>query len=59
MIVRGSDRQIAKILLKNFAKLNNKELFQRGNLDEFEIEYENIGNVKLFFQLKFQNLFYL
>lgn len=47
MIVRGSDGQIAKILLKDYAKLNDKQLFQKGNFDEFEIEYKDIGNVKL------------
>ncbi|CAF1186369.1 unnamed protein product [Rotaria sordida] len=46
MIVRGSDGQIAKILLKDYAKLNDKQLFQQGNLDEFEIEYEDIGNIE-------------
>jgi len=53
MIVRGSDGQIAKILLKDYAKLNDKKLFQKGNFDEFEIEYENIGNVKTIFSIKF------
>jgi hypothetical protein len=47
MIVRGSNGQIAKILLKDYAKLNDKQLFQKGNFDEFEIEYKDIGNVKL------------
>jgi hypothetical protein len=61
MIVRGSDGQIAKILLKDYAKLNDKKLFQKGNFDEFEIEYENIGNVKTIFPIKFffSNSFYL
>jgi hypothetical protein len=49
MIVRGSDGQIAKILLKDYSKLNDKQLFQKGNLDEFEIEHKNIGNVRLHF----------
>ena len=52
MIVRGSDGQIAKILLKDYAKLNDKQLFQKGNFDEFEIEYENIGNVKTIFSIQ-------
>jgi hypothetical protein len=46
MIVRGSDGQIAKILLKDYAKSNDKQLFQKGNLDQFEIEHKNIGNVR-------------
>ena len=46
MIVRGSDGQITKILLKDYAISNDKQLFQKGNLDLFEIEHENIGNVK-------------
>ncbi|CAF2907936.1 unnamed protein product [Rotaria sp. Silwood2] len=46
MIVRGSDGQIAKILLKDYAKSNGKPLFQQGNLDEFEIEHEDIGTIE-------------
>ena len=48
MIVRGSDGQIAKILLKDYAKLKEKQLFRQGNLDEFEIEHNDIGDVRLF-----------
>lgn len=46
MIVRGSNGQIAKMLLKNCAKHRNKSLFEQGNLDEFEIEHKDIGNVR-------------
>jgi len=48
MIIRGMNGQISKILLKDFSTSQEKELFQRANLDEFEIEYESIGNVKHF-----------
>jgi hypothetical protein len=48
MIIRGSNGQIAKILMKDYAKFNEKQLFQKGNFDEFEIEHPDIGNVKLF-----------
>jgi hypothetical protein len=47
MIVRGSDGQIPKILLKDYRKFNDKQLFQKGNLDEFEIEHKDIGSVRL------------
>jgi len=47
MIVRGSDGQITKILLKDYRKFNDKQLFQKGNLDEFEIEHKDIGSVRL------------
>ncbi|CAF0753759.1 unnamed protein product [Rotaria sp. Silwood1] len=46
MIVRGSDGQIAKILLNDYAKSIDKQLFQQGNLDEFEIEHDDIGNIE-------------
>lgn len=46
MIVRGSEGQITRILLKDYAKQNDKTLFQRGNFDEFEIDYEDIGTVR-------------
>ena len=45
MIVRGSDGQIGKFPLKERAKVNNATLFQRGHVDEFEVEHPNIGNV--------------
>jgi hypothetical protein len=45
MIVRGSDDQITRILLKDFVKSNSNQLFQKGNLDQFEIEHRNIGTV--------------
>ncbi len=48
MIIRGSDGQIARILLKDYAKSNSNQLFQQGNLDQFEIEHRNIGNVNFF-----------
>jgi GrpB-like predicted nucleotidyltransferase (UPF0157 family) len=48
IIVRGSDGQIARILLKDYAKLNPNQLFQKGNLDQFEIEHQNIGTVNFF-----------
>ncbi|CAF4208316.1 unnamed protein product [Adineta steineri] len=44
--VRGSDEQIDKILLKDYAKFNNEQLFQKGNLDEFEIDHTDIGNIE-------------
>lgn len=50
MIIRGSNGQLAKILLKNYAKFKDKQLFQKGNCDEFEIENGNIGNVRIIFQ---------
>lgn len=50
MSIHGSNGEIAKFLLKNCAKNKDKELFQRGNDDQFEIEHDNIGNVKLKFK---------
>ena len=46
MSIQGSDKQIGKILLKDHAKENQQPFFQRGNLDQFEIEHENIGKVR-------------
>ena len=45
MIIRGSDGQISRILLKDYVKSNSNQLFQKGNLDQFEIEHHNIGTV--------------
>lgn len=45
MIVRGSAGQIMKFPLREHAKTSKDALFQRGNLDEFEVEHPNIGNV--------------
>ncbi|CAF0906528.1 unnamed protein product [Adineta steineri] len=44
--IRGSDEQIDKILLKDYAKFNNEQLFQKGNVDEFEIDHTDIGNIE-------------
>ena len=59
MIIRGSDGQIEKISLKDYAKSKNKQLFQKGNLDEFEIEHQNIGNVRFSFSPMNQSPFIL
>ena len=48
MIVRGSDGQIARILLKDYSKSDSNQLFQKGNLDQFEIDHQNIGTVNFF-----------
>ena len=46
MSIQGSDKQIARIFLKDYAKEKHKAIFQRTNLDQFEIEHENIGQVR-------------
>ena len=47
MIIRGVDGQMAKMLLKDHVQVNDNPLFQRGALDEFEIEHADIGQVGL------------
>lgn len=47
MSIQGSDKQIAKIFLKDYVNEKDKRIFQPGNLDQFEIEHENIGKVRL------------
>lgn len=59
MSIHGSNGEIAKFLLKNCAKNKDKELFQRGNDDQFEIEHDNIGNVKLKFKFHKKEWFIL
>lgn len=46
MIIRGSDREISKIRLKDYTKEEQQACFQRGNLDQFDIEHEYIGKVR-------------
>ncbi|CAM4769776.1 unnamed protein product [Rotaria magnacalcarata] len=46
MIVRGSEGQIAKLLLKDYAQILDENIFQQGNSDAFEIEHEDIGNIE-------------
>ncbi|UJR35879.1 hypothetical protein I4U23_028622 [Adineta vaga] len=46
IIVRGSDGQISKISLKEHAKVKDGELYQKGNVDEFEIEHPDIGTIE-------------
>ncbi|CAF2065081.1 unnamed protein product [Rotaria magnacalcarata] len=46
MIVRGSEGQLAKLLLKDYAQILDENIFQQGNSDAFEIEHEDIGNIE-------------
>jgi hypothetical protein len=47
MSIRGSNGQIAKMKLKDHTKSNDKQLFQRGSADQFEIKQKDIGNVRI------------
>ncbi|CAF1409527.1 unnamed protein product [Adineta ricciae] len=46
IIVRGSNGQIPKTLLKDHAKMKDELVFQEGNIDEFEIEHSDIGTIE-------------
>ena len=46
IILRGSNGQIPKTLLKDHAKMKDELVFQQGNIDEFEIECPDIGTVR-------------
>lgn len=57
MIVRGSQGQIGKFLLKQNQNKVNPLLFQSGNLDEFELNHKNIGEVNIFSIEIFEKIF--
>jgi len=48
MSIHGSHGTIEKILLKDFIQSNEQEIFQKGNLDQFEIKEKDIGNVRIY-----------
>ena len=51
IVITGSNGELPKFALKN-AKSNNKDLFEKGNLDVFELKEKDIGKVN-FCLLKF------
>ena len=44
IVITGSNGELPKFALKN-AKSNNKDLFEKGNLDIFELKEKDIGKV--------------
>ena len=44
IVITGSDGELPKFALKN-AKSNNKDLFEKGQLDIFELKEKDIGKV--------------
>ena len=44
IVITGSNGELPKFALKN-AKSNNKDLFEKGNLDVFELKEKDIGKV--------------
>ena len=44
IVITGSDGELPKLALKN-AKSNNKDLFEKGQLDIFELKEKDIGKV--------------
>lgn len=46
MSIQGSDGDIDKILLKDFVKNNEHQIFQKDSLNQFEFEQKDIGNVR-------------
>jgi hypothetical protein len=48
MSIHGSNGDIDKILLKDFVKVNEQRIFQKGSLDQFEIKQKDIGNVRIY-----------
>ncbi|CAF1064509.1 unnamed protein product [Rotaria sordida] len=46
MSIHGSNGHIDKILLKDHVKSNQQKIFQKGSLDEFEIEDKDIGDIE-------------
>jgi len=46
LIIHGEHGELPKFSLKN-AKSNNKDLFEKGNLDIFELKEKDIGKVNL------------
>ncbi|CAF3864693.1 unnamed protein product [Adineta steineri] len=46
LTIRGSDGSIDKVLLKDYAKSNEQQLFQKGSSDQFEIKHKDIGKIE-------------
>ncbi|CAF0819854.1 unnamed protein product [Rotaria sp. Silwood1] len=46
MTIHGSNGKIDKLLLKDHIKSDKQKIFQQGNLDEFEIKNEDIGDIE-------------
>ena len=48
IVITGSAGELPKFLLKT-AKSTNKDLFERGQLDVFELKEKDIGKVECFY----------
>ncbi|CAF4374109.1 unnamed protein product, partial [Adineta steineri] len=46
LTIRGSDGSIDKVLLKDYAKSNEQQVFQNGSSDQFEIKHKDIGKIE-------------